>query len=150
MPTFSKTSELRLAECHQDLQKLFHHVIQYYDCSIVCGFRNKEEQEKAFTDGFSRVHYPGTHSTKPSIAVDAAPYEGNQIDWSKIQSSYFAGYVQATADRLWTIGLMKHRIRNGADWDSDHDVDDTKFWDACHFELILTDEEKQQLKYFEE
>jgi hypothetical protein len=53
------------------------------------------------------------------------------------------------ADRLYKIGTITHRIRNGADWDMDHDVDDTTFWDATHFELILSDEEKQIVKYYE-
>jgi peptidoglycan L-alanyl-D-glutamate endopeptidase CwlK len=149
MSKFSEISLQRLATCHRDLQTLFNHVIQDYNCSVVCGFRTKAEQDKAFADGLSKVQYPGTHSTKPSIAVDVAPYEGTSIDWSKLQSAYFAGYVLGVADRLFRIGSITHRIRNGADWDMDHDVDDTTFWDACHFELVLSEEEKLIVKYHE-
>ncbi len=149
MPAYSNISLQKLSTCHKELQILFNHVIQYYDCTVVCGFRTKADQEQAFNDGLSKVHYPGTHSTKPSIAVDVAPYETNHIDWSKTQSAFFAGYVMGVADRLYTLGLMKHHIRNGADWNGDHDVDDTTFWDANHFELILSDEEKSHLQYFE-
>jgi peptidoglycan L-alanyl-D-glutamate endopeptidase CwlK len=148
-PRLSKISEQRLATCHRDLQVLFNHVIQYYDCSVVCGYRTKADQEKAFADGLSKVHYPGTHSTKPSIAVDVAPYIESTISWERTQSAHFAGYVLGVADRLWTIGLMKHRIRNGADWNMDHNINDTTFWDACHFELVLSDDEKRTLTYYE-
>lgn len=149
MPVFSKISRNRLSECHEDLQTLFNHVIQFYDCSVLCGFRTKVDQERAFNDGLSKVHYPGTHSTKPSIAVDVAPYEGTSVDWSKTQSAHFAGYVMGVADRMYLLGIIKHKIRNGADWDSDNDIDDTTFWDANHFELVLTEVEKQLIKYYE-
>lgn len=149
MPQFSYISKERLLTCHPDLQVLFTYVIQFYDCTVVCGYRTKEDQEKAFNSGLSKVRYPGTHSTKPSIAVDVAPFEGINIDWGKTQSAHFAGYVMGFADMLFKYGVIKHRIRNGADWDGDNDVDDTTFWDACHFELILSQEEKSNLKYFE-
>jgi len=149
MPQFSPASKKRLDTCHQDLIFLFTYVIRLYDCTVVCGFRTKADQEKAFDAGLSKVHYPGTHSTKPSIACDVAPFEGTSIDWGKLQSAWFAGYVMGVADRLYKIGTITHRIRNGADWDMDHDVDDTTFWDATHFELILSDEEKQIVKYYE-
>jgi len=149
MSQFSTISKERLDTCHLELQLLFNYIIQFYDVSIICGFRNKVDQEAAFNAGISKVHYPGTHSTKPSIAVDAAPYEKNNIDWGKLQSAFFAGYVKGFADMLYKFGIMKHRIRSGADWDNDYDIDDTTFWDACHMELILSDEEKSQLKYYE-
>ena len=149
MPQFSQVSKDRLATCSFELQLLFNYVIQFYDCTVVCGFRTKVDQEKAFDDGLSKVHYPGTHSTKPSIAVDVAPYESNGIDWSKTQSAHFAGFVMGIADLLFKQGLLKHKIRSGADWNSDNNIDDTTFWDANHFELVLSDEEKKNIKYFE-
>ena len=149
MAAFSAISEARLATCHKDLQTLFRHIIQDYDCTVVCGFRTKEEQDKAYADGLSKVKYPGTHSTKPSIAIDVAPYEKTGIDWTPKQSAHFAGFVMGQAARLYRMGVMKHRIRSGADWNGDNDIDDTTFWDACHFELILSDEEKKALVYHE-
>jgi peptidoglycan LD-endopeptidase CwlK len=148
MPIFSQISKDRLSTCNFELQILFNYVIQFYDCTIVCGFRTKEDQEKAFADGFSKVHYPGTHSTKPSVAVDVAPYEKTGIDWSKTQSAHFAGFVIGIAYLLYKQGLMKHKIRSGADWNSDNDIDDTTFWDANHFELIPNPGEKFD-NYFE-
>jgi hypothetical protein len=41
------------------------------------------------------------------------------------------------ADELYRIGTIKHRIRCGIDWDNDNDIDDTKFMDAGHFEIMI-------------
>lgn len=70
------------------------------------------------------------------------PYEITHIDWSKLQSAHFAGYVKGVADRLFHIGVISHHIRFGVDWDLDNDIDDTTFWDGCHFEIILNDKDK--------
>ena len=137
MNHFSEVSKERLKTCHRDLQTLFAHVIHDYDCSVICGERTKEEQEAAFKAGNSKLHYPQSkHNSHPSLAVDVAPYEINHIDWGKIQSAFFAGYVKGIADQLFRIGVISHRIRFGIDWDGDNDIDDTTFWDACHFEII--------------
>lgn len=136
MSKFSESSKAKLATCHRDLQTLFNHVILEYDCTVVCGTRSQADQDKAYNEGNSKVRYPNSkHNTTPSLAVDVAPYEKSGIDWGKLQSAHFAGYVKGVADQLYRIGSITHRIRFGADWDSDDDVDDTNFWDACHFEI---------------
>lgn len=96
MPTFSSLSLYKLNTCHPLLQKLFHEVIKHRDCSILCGHRGKEEQEKAFTDGFSNSHWgQSNHNYVPSLAVDVVPYP---IDWNNINRFYeFAGFVQGIA-----------------------------------------------------
>ncbi len=141
MNTFSEISKTRLKTCHKDLQILFAHVIQDYDCSIVCGHRDKEEQDKAFAERNSTKKYPNSkHNKMPSLAVDAAPYEkGTGIDWKPRQMAYFAGYVKGKADQLFKIGTISHHIRLGIDWDSDNDVDDETFIDAPHFEIVLNE-----------
>ena len=143
MNRFSETSKARLTTCHRDLQMLFNHVILEYDCTVVCGQRNEADQNKAFKDGNSKVQYPNSkHNITPSLAVDVAPYELNHIDWGKLQSADFSGYVKGVADQLYRIGTISHRIRRGSDWDNDNDVDDTTFWDANHFEIILNERDK--------
>ena len=137
MNRFSTTSKVRLATCHRDLQTLFNHIILERDCTIVCGYRNEEDQNKAFEEGKSKKRYPNSkHNTTPSLAVDVAPYEKSGIDWGKLQSAEFSGYVKGVADQLFRIGVMKHRIRTGADWNCDYNIDDTTFWDAHHFEIM--------------
>lgn len=137
MPQFSLTSKKRLQECHSDLRVLFGHVIQNFDCTIVCGHRDKADQDKAYAEGKSKLKYPQSkHNKIPSEAVDAAPYEKTGIDWSKSQMLFFAGYVKGVADQLFQSGVMSHRIRLGADWNSNNDIDDETFLDAPHFEIV--------------
>lgn len=143
MPKFSNTSLSRLSSCHRDLQTLFKHVILNYDCTIVCGFRDKEEQDKAFNEGHSQLQWPKSmHNKTPSLAVDVVPWESGHLDWSQIQSAFFAGYVKGIADQLLRIGSIKHKIRLGVDWNGDNDINDTKFWDGSHFEIILNEEDR--------
>jgi len=141
MNHYSETSKARLKTCHKDLQTLFAHVIQEYDCTIVCGHRDKEEQDKAFAEKFSTKKYPNSkHNKIPSLAVDAAPYEKvTGIDWTPKQMTYFAGFVKGIAAKLYCMGIISHRIRCGIDWDSDNDIDDQTFIDAPHFEIVLNE-----------
>lgn len=137
MPKFSQTSRDKLNTCHRDLRVLFDFVIMHYDCTIVCGHRGEAEQNAAYAIGNSQLQWPNSkHNSEPSNAVDAVPYETGGLDWGKTQSAYFAGYVKGLAVELKREGLIAHEIRCGIDWDSDNDVDDTKFWDACHFEIV--------------
>ena len=136
MNHFSEISKERLDTCHRDLRVLFAHVVIDYDCSVICGHREAKEQNEAFASGNSKIQWPDSkHNSIPSLAVDVAPHE-NVVDWGKLQSAHFAGYVKGIADQLFRIGTISHRIRCGVDWNSDNNVDDTTFWDGCHFEII--------------
>jgi peptidoglycan LD-endopeptidase CwlK len=138
MNHFSETSKARLKTCHRDLQTLFAHVINEYDCTIVCGHRDQPEQDKAYAEKKSTKQYPNSkHNKIPSLAVDAAPFEpGTGIDWTPRQMAFFAGFVKGVAAKLYVMGVISHRIRCGIDWDSDNDVDDETFIDAPHFEIV--------------
>ncbi len=136
MPKFSQTSFSKLATCHPDLQALFYEVIKYFDCTIIEGYRNQEDQEKAFSSGYSKLHWPhGKHNSSPSMAVDVAPYP---LDWKNDRRMYwFAGYVMGIAQKLKEEGRMTHTVRYGGDWDSDKNIDDESFKDLVHFELVV-------------
>jgi len=139
MNTFSATSKLRLESCHRDLRILFAHVINDFDCTIVCGHRDKEAQDAAFNSNpkKSKLPYPQSkHNKIPSMAVDAAPYINGKIDWTRDQMLFFAGYVKGKADQLFKIGVMSHRIRLGADFSGDNNVNNERFSDCPHFELM--------------
>jgi len=135
MPTFSKRSQERLLSCHGTLIKLFNEVVKYYDCTIISGNRNEEEQNDLYDRGLSRLRYPNSkHNEYPSAAVDVAPYlkwRDPHIDWDDREGFYhFIGYVKGVADQL---GI---KIRSGADWDMDLDFHDQEFFDLVHFELV--------------
>ena len=75
MPKFGTKSIERLNTCHPDLIAVFNEVIKYYDCTVTCGYRGEEDQNKAFDEGRSKARYPkGKHNKNPSIAVDVYPY----------------------------------------------------------------------------
>ena len=128
MPEFSPLSKRRLAECHPDLQKLMNEVIKQYDIVVLCGFRGKDEQDKAFREGKSKLPFPKSkHNVTPSLAVDIAPYP---VDWNDLKRFWhMVGFVKATAIQM---GI---KIRMGADWDGDNDFKDQKFIDLPHVEL---------------
>ena len=144
MPVFSARSIGRLQTCAPALEVLFADVIREYDCVILCGHRNKADQEAAFVAGNTKLHFPdGNHNSLPSKAVDAAPFDprvSGGVNWatSKVASAdraalarfyHFAGFVKGRAQAL---GI---RIRWGGDWDGDTFFDDQTFNDLVHFEL---------------
>jgi peptidoglycan L-alanyl-D-glutamate endopeptidase CwlK len=128
MPRFGKTSKKRLNTCHEDLVDLFNEVVKYFDCSVLEGHRNKEDQNKYYDEGKSKVKFPyGKHNASPSCAVDVVPYPVNWNDTDRMY--YFAGMVKGIAE------TMEIKIRWGGDWDNDTEVKDTNFKDLPHFEL---------------
>ena len=128
MPSFSGPSKKRLATCDKKLQTLFNEVVKHFDCSVLCGHRGEEEQNKAYKAGNSQKQFPhGKHNKLPSNAVDVAPYP---IDWDdRERFQYFAGFVLGTAKQL------NINIRYGGDWDGDNDLKDNDFDDLVHFEI---------------
>ena len=132
MPRFGRKSRASLETCDERLQKVFNEVVKTYDCTVVCGYRGEEDQNKAFNEGRSKVKYPnGRHNSDPSTAVDVYPYpvSFNNLD----RMVHFAGFVSGVAksmgiDLIW-----------GRDWDSDwflKDRNKTTFKDFPHFEVI--------------
>lgn len=128
MPNFSAKSQAKLATCHPDLQRVFNEVVKHFDCTIVEGHRGKEDQDRYYAQGKSKVKYPnGKHNKEPSMAVDVIPYP---IDWNaRDRFVYFAGFVKGIATSLGV------NIRWGGDWDCDTELADNTFDDLPHFEL---------------
>jgi peptidoglycan L-alanyl-D-glutamate endopeptidase CwlK len=128
MASFGKKSQERLNTCDPRLVELFEEVVEHFDCTVIQGYRDEVEQNKAFEDGFSKLKYPqGSHNKYPSLAVDIAPYP---IDWKdRDRFHFFAGVVKGIASQM---GL---NIRWGGDWDSDTETKDNNFDDLPHFEV---------------
>lgn len=125
MPKFSKASAAKLATCHPDLQKIFNDIIQIRDCTIICGARTLEDQQKAFEGGFSKldgIKKKSKHQVSKeqplSLAVDVLPFP---LKWDdKEGHTKFARAVKATA------AVYGIKIIWGGDW---------KFVDRPHWEL---------------
>ena len=125
---FGKKSRERLSTCDERLQKVFNEVIKYVDCSILEGHRDERKQDRYYAEGKTKVRYPmGRHNSKPSRAVDVAPYP---IDWDDRERFHlFSGFVLGLARGM---GI---RLRWGGDWNMNFEVDDNKFDDFPHFEI---------------
>ena len=136
MNAYSKSSEERLSTCHFDLRRVFREALKVMDHTIICGHRGKEEQDRAFREGKSKVRWPdGMHNRTPSLAVDVMPYP---VDWNDVERTfYFAGIVKGIAHCL---GIP---IRWGGDWNGDNRFRDERFRDLPHYELITPKEPQE-------
>lgn len=136
MPHFSDESRKKLSSCDVRLQHLFNEVIKHVDCTILEGHRSEERQRQLLAEGATKVER-SRHNSKPSMAVDVAPYP---IDWGNSGTSaqrlaavqrfiYFGGFVKGLASY---IGIP---VRWGGDWNQNHVFGDQTFNDYVHFEL---------------
>ncbi len=130
MPEFSETSLKRLHTCHPNLIRVMNMAIRNGpDFSIICGYRDAMEQQKAFSDRNSLVVFPySKHNVEPSVAIDIAPFPIDWDNWNRFR--ILAGYVMGVAD---TMGLP---LIWGGDWNKNYDEGDEKFRDLPHFELF--------------
>lgn len=131
--SLSKSSLEKLSTCDERLQELFKKVAEFYPCQVIEGHRNKERQDEAFEKGFSKVKWPdGNHNTYPSRAVDVAPLtKNNKIDWNdRIKFYHFIGFVLGVAQ------ILGIKVRSGSDWDKDLDLNNQKFFDLPHWEVV--------------
>lgn len=128
MPTFGKQSQVNLATCHPDLQRLMNEAIKHVDFSITCGHRGQAEQDKAFAEGKSKLKWPnGEHNKLPSCAVDVAPYP---LNWNDTEAfTLLSGVILGIAK------MINIKIRLGADWDGDFNTLEHSFKDRPHIEL---------------
>lgn len=88
---WGKSSKERLDQCDIRLQNLCNKMLERssFDMTITCGHRNKEDQEKAFSDGKSKAHFgQSKHNSFPSKAVDICPcpikWDKDDIRWYKM------------------------------------------------------------------
>lgn len=118
---FSLKSNQTLLTCDKRLQEICHEAIQVYDFSIICGYRNKEDQNEAFKGGKSNARWGmSKHNQNPSHAVDIVPYP---VDWGdKERFAELAGVIKGIAF------MKKIPIRWGGDFKSIKDM--------SHFEIV--------------
>ena len=122
---FSTSSRRRLDECHPDLQRLMEHVLIWQDITILCGHRGKEEQDKAFFSGYSKLRYPHSkHNTSPSVAVDVQPYGVDIQGWNNDRyKREWEDFCQKVVDTGKALGVEVRSL--GLEYG----------WDYYHFEL---------------
>lgn len=130
MPYFVKRSMDRLNTCDGRLQSLFVRVVKDIDCTIICGFRGRVEQNQAHKESFSTLKWPKSkHNGEPSLAVDVMPWP---VDWHDFKRTiFFAGFVMGIATE------MKIDLKWGHDWNKDYKPDLSGLVDMPHYEVDL-------------
>lgn len=102
---WGKKSLERLEECDIKLQNLCNRMLSRsdFDMTITCGYRGKEEQEKAFKEGKSKAHFgQSKHNFSPSKAVDIMPC--SPINWN-INDPRWAKMVALAYDCARELGI---------------------------------------------
>jgi peptidoglycan L-alanyl-D-glutamate endopeptidase CwlK len=134
VPVYGNASRQRLATIHPILRTWCESLLMVFDHTIVCGYRGEEEQEEAFRNGKSKLHYPNSyHNTEPlSHAVDLAPWDGERgvIDWDHPQRFIYMAGVGIQIARGMGIPIVW-----GGDWDMDTFMRDHEFKDFPHFQI---------------
>ncbi len=133
MANFGYSSLKQRDTLHPDLRMVLDEAIKYYNFTIVCGYRNKIDQNKAFQDKTSKLQYPNSkHNKIPSLAADLTPYPFDpKNDWKDLaRFARMMGHIEAAAKRL---GIS---IRLGMDFDQDGSTIDESFKDFPHVELL--------------
>lgn len=147
MKKFGGASEEKLKTCHNDLQLIMRLAISRskVDFGISEGHRDIKLQLQYFNEGKSKVDgikVKGKHNLIPAEAVDIFTYVADlvlrrKLAYDKSHLSYIAGVIDACADELFAKGEITHKIRWGANWNSNGIIDlDQDFDDFPHFELI--------------
>jgi len=134
MPKFGPASKKRYKTLDPKLQEIVDIAIKIYDFTIVCGYRNKEDQNDAYRTGASQKKWPKSkHNTNPSKAVDLGPYSSKlkDVDWENLEAFiYLAGII------LGIAAAKGIKIRWGGDFNMNTIIGDDNFKDWGHFELI--------------
>ena len=129
-PFGKKSLEVR-SQLHPDLQKVVDEASKTFNFSLICGHRNKEDQNKAFAEGNSKAQWPNSrHNSTPAEACDVAPYEKTGVPWKDLyRFARLMGHIEAAAVR---VGV---EIELGMDWDMDGNTIEHNFKDFPHFQL---------------
>lgn len=126
--TLGALSLQRLRTTHPELQTLIQKVAQgidegdlayagVTDITVLCGFRNKIDQDKAVKDGASETPWPRSkHNTIPAHAVDVAvyPVEWNAEGYTRKMDAlhaYIAGVAHALGIDLADISWDRPHIQ---------------------------------------
>jgi peptidoglycan L-alanyl-D-glutamate endopeptidase CwlK len=123
---FGKRSMSNLSTCEEALQKLAHKALATSpkDFTIICGHRNKAEQDAAFKSGNSQLKFPTSkHNKLPSQAFDFCPYP---LDWDDIKS-----FTEIGEHILGTWEDMEEK----EDWDIEWGGQWKKFKDYPHIQI---------------
>jgi peptidoglycan LD-endopeptidase CwlK len=119
---FGKHSLEQRATLHPDLQKVVDEASQEINITLLCGHRGQADQDKAYSEGKSRVKWPNSrHNSIPSEAVDIVPFH---LDWHNIR-----------AFKEMAIAVKEAAKRVNVDIEWGGECFGPKFIDMPHFQL---------------
>ena len=128
MPTFSRRSLEKLDTCNSKLQEIAKEAIEIVDFSVLHGHRAKDQQNRLYKEGRSRLEWPlSKHNSWPSKAYDLAPWP---INW-KDEKRFF----QLAVVILFLAQKNKVALRWGGAWKGRPNKEG-EFNDLGHFELL--------------
>lgn len=141
---FGNRSKTKLASCHPDLQLIAEESLKVsqVDFGVSEGHRSVEKQLEYFNTGKSKIDgikIKGKHNYQPSMAFDYYAYVSGKpkLAFNSSYLVYLGGVITATAKRLLNEGRISHKVRWGANWDSDGEIlTDQSFDDTPHIELV--------------
>lgn len=131
MNKWGDESHRQRSNCDVRLNQIGDIVLQIKDHSVIKGHRNKEDQNRAFDDGHSKLRWPdGKHNQLPCKAQDvrAYPWPDNEQD-QREEQLYLLGLYRGVAH------MKGIKLRTGADWDRDGEIADNGFDDFFHIQL---------------
>jgi len=145
MYSYGTRSTTMLSTVHPDLRAVAHKVMswQVFDLAIICGYRGKEAQLRAFMLGNSTKKFPfSTHNTVDennmpcSNALDFAPWvylpSGKWgIPWNDTHAFAVLGGMFVAAG-----AALDTPIVYGGDWDMDGNTKDQTLMDWGHAEIL--------------
>jgi hypothetical protein len=114
------------------LQDILDDSIKIADITILCGHRNKKEQNKCFKNKTSKLCWPHSkHNSTPSKAMDLAPYP---IKWPDKETQSIEEYAECLVRFYFLAGIILAiayqkgiKVVWGGNW---------SFKDLVHFELV--------------
>lgn len=108
---FSSSSKQNLIECRSELVVIAYEGLRLSDIDfkITCGYRNEKDQEEAFKNNKSHLHYPDSkHNKIPSKAFDFHPVPINFLNINK-----YLKIIDVFKEIAFKLDV---KLRFGADW----------------------------------
>ena len=131
---FGRKSKERLETVDRRLSYILNKTLKsgLIDVSVLQGERYEDEQNDLFEKGLSKLKFPESkHNSKPSLAIDAAPYLNGKVSYNYNHCCFLAGIILGTAKQFG------YEIRWGGNWDMDGEpITDQDFQDLLHYELV--------------
>jgi peptidoglycan L-alanyl-D-glutamate endopeptidase CwlK len=127
---YGKRSLTKLNEAEPVLKELFIRALwnSPEDIAVIEGHRTKEDQDKAFKSGNSKVKWPHSkHNKLPSQAVDAVPYP---IDWGN------RARFESLAEHIKSVWAQMESEGATGDWLLQWGGNFKSFYDGPHWQIV--------------